>query len=338
MEGKMACDEVFSLVEELHHLLHIPLKILNIKKLQARLFIEKIDEVLKILEMEGTPILQDQLVEGIVPLALPIGGFVQGPRLRLVRSCAEYIMTTQYGWGGKLTREVPEIVEQVGLIEDKLEKFLDETDFYNFWEDLRKKLVALTPSREAVRDLLKASQELKDVINFFDEVATETGILCQYLMFLHRFLYEYVCECSNELVESIRNVVNRTLDALNSRKHDRLISRLAKFDDVLLGYSTRSREGKKNPIENMANKFFDGKNGMRLVLLETLGKLHSFEGEIDMICEKLGRKDLQSWNAPFSLSQSLNTVYSVSVFPPSKKRKRRTNGPLKKKRTENSHT
>ncbi|KAL3510692.1 hypothetical protein ACH5RR_030093 [Cinchona calisaya] len=71
-----------------------------------------------------------------------------------------------------------ESLTQIGLIEDKLEKFLDKTDFYNVWKDLCKKLVALVQSHEAVRDLHKASQELKDVINFFDEVVTKMGVLC----------------------------------------------------------------------------------------------------------------------------------------------------------------
>ncbi|KAL3510690.1 hypothetical protein ACH5RR_030091 [Cinchona calisaya] len=168
--------------------------------------------------MERTPNLPDQLVEEIVPLALPIENFVQEPGLKIIRSNA--IMTTDYGWGGNLKREVPEIVEQIGLIENKLEKFLDETDFFNTWEDLRKILVlALIPPREAARDLLEASQQLKDVMNFFDQVTTETG------------------------------------------------------------YSTRSIEVKKDCIEKMAKTFLDEKNGMRLVLLETLGKLHSFVGD-----------------------------------------------------------
>ena len=62
-----------------------------------------------------------------------------------------------------------EIVEQIGLIGNKLEKFLDETDLYNSWEDLCNNLSFL-PAREAVRALLEASQGFKDAINFFHEV------------------------------------------------------------------------------------------------------------------------------------------------------------------------
>ena len=114
--------------------------------------------------------------------------------------------------------------------------------------------------------------------------------------------------------------MNKALDAVNRPKEDRLVSWFLKLEHELLGYSTRSRNAEKNSIDEMAKKFFDGKNGLRLVLLETLEKLRSFTGEIDMICEKLGREDLQSQNASFSISQPM--TYCPPYFPLSKGRKR----------------
>ncbi|CDP00685.1 unnamed protein product [Coffea canephora] len=78
IEGKMANDEILSLlVEEVDELITILRKILNIKVLQAKLFIEKVGEVIRVLETEGPPTLPDQLVEDIAPLALPVGDFAR---------------------------------------------------------------------------------------------------------------------------------------------------------------------------------------------------------------------------------------------------------------------
>ena len=123
--------------------------------------------------------------------------------------------------------------------------------------------------------------------------------------------------------------MNKALDAVNRPKEDRLVSWFLKLEHELLGYSTRSRNAEKNSIDEMAKKFFDGKNGMPLVLLETLEKLHSFTGEIDMICEQLGREDLQSRNASFSISQPM--TYCPRYFPLSKGRKRRRKCSRKKR-------
>lgn len=315
----MAYAKVVLLEEELDYLIHIPFRLLVIRNLQAKLFIEKVGEIQRILETEGTPNLLDQLLEEVVTLALPIGDFIQGPGLQLLQSNIESIMTTRCCWGGKLSREVSEIVEQLGLIENKLEKFLDETDLYNSWEDLRNNL-SFVQSREAVRALLRASQELKDPINFFHDVGTESAVLCLYLRFLLRFLGTLESECSDELVKAIREVVDKALDAVNCPKKGRLVACFLKLVHELLGYSPRSRNAKKNFIDEMTKEFFGGRNGMRMVLLQTLEKLHSFTREIDMICEKAGRDDLQSRNASFSIQPM---TYCPTYFPLSKGTKRK---------------
>lgn len=315
----MAYAKVVLLEEELDYLIHIPFRLLVIRNLQAKLFIEKVGEIQRILETEGTPNLLDQLLEEVVTLALPIGDFIQGPGLQLLQSNVVYIMTTRCRWGGELSREVSEIVEQLGLIENKLEKFLDETDLYNSWEDLRNNL-SFVQSREAVRALLQASLELKDAINFFHDVGTESAVLCLYLRFLLWFLGTLESECSDELVEVIREVVNKALDALKCTEKTHVVAYFLELVHELLGYSPRSRNAKKNSIDEMAKEFFGGRNGMRMVLLQTLEKLHSFTGEIDMICEKVGREDLQARNASFSIQPM---TYHPRYFPLSKGMKRR---------------
>ena len=73
------------------------------------LFTKKVGEVIMLLKMEGAPTLPEQLVEEILPLALPVGDFVRGPRQRTIRAKLEYTMATCYR--GKLSNEVPELVE-----------------------------------------------------------------------------------------------------------------------------------------------------------------------------------------------------------------------------------
>ena len=93
----------------MHQLILIFRKILNIKKLQAKLFTKKVGEIIMLLKMEGAPALLEQLAEEILPLALPVGDFVRGPRQRTIRAKLEYTMATCYR--GKLSNEVPELVE-----------------------------------------------------------------------------------------------------------------------------------------------------------------------------------------------------------------------------------
>nr|XP_027098684.1 uncharacterized protein LOC113717998 isoform X1 [Coffea arabica] len=340
-EGKMAYDDVvYLLVEEVDELVTILRKILNIKVLQATLFIEKVVEVIRVLEMEGPPTLPDQLVEDIAPLALPIGDFARRTKPQITSpSYDEYRMNIRDGcWEQMLSREVPELVEQIGLNENKLEKYLDESDFYNSWEDLRHKS-ALLPCREAVRDLLQSCRELKDAMNFFSEVGTESAFLCQHLKFLLSFAE--LCQRSNEwrcrqFVNGIMDVANKALDALECADRDGLRSLMREFESK--GYASAELLT-ENCIEETAKKFFDGKNGKRLVLLETLEMLHSFTEEIDTTCGKLGSEDRQSHNASFgrngfpSLSvirekfargdlPSLPITYYLRAFPLIEGRKR----------------
>lgn len=144
----MACDRVVSLVKELDELIVILHKILNIKIMQAKLFIEKVGEVIRVLEMEGPSTLSDQLAEDTALLALPIGDCVR--RTGVLTSLSIDIMSIRPVWGRKLLGDVPELVKQIGLNANKLEKFLNESDLYNSWEDLRHNL-ALLPSRQAAR-------------------------------------------------------------------------------------------------------------------------------------------------------------------------------------------
>ncbi|KAL3510688.1 hypothetical protein ACH5RR_030089 [Cinchona calisaya] len=357
----MAHGELVILRDELRNLSRILHKIVDLKNFQAELFIEKVGEVMRILEMEGTPCLPDQLVEDIVTLAeLPIEDFVHGqPGFQMV----EYSVPTV---------EVLEIVEEIGLIENKLEKFLDETDLYNVWDDLRNNLAALLPCREVVRNLLQASQKLKEDLNFFHQVCTETGSLCSCLRVLV-ILPRKNLGCSTELAEGIRDAVNKALNATGYPEQDCLLSHFVKLGNTLSGnYSGRSEELKKNPIDKMARELFDGKNGMRLVFLETLGKLHSFKRKIYMISkkrgreciqlqndklgrgyiqsrndklgredlqsrnDKLGREDTQSWNASIRVLYPM--TYCRLVFPTSKENKRRRNGSPKKTSEVDSHT
>ncbi|CDP00686.1 unnamed protein product [Coffea canephora] len=343
-EGKMANDEIVSLlVEEVDELITIVHKILNIKVLQAKLFIEKVGEVIRILEMEGPPTLPDQLVEDIAPLALPIGDFARRTKLLITSPLHdEYRVNIGLGWERMLSREVPELVEQIGLNENKLEKFLDESDFYNSWEDLRHNS-ALLPCRDAVMDLLQSCRELKDAMNFFSEVATESAFLCQHLKFLLSFAE--LCERSNEwrcrqFVKSIMDVAHIALEALECADKDSLSSEMWEFESGEYASSAILTELlTENCIEETAKKFFDGKNGKRLVLLETLGMLHSFTEEIDATCGKLGSEDRQLNNASFgrngfpSLSvirekfasgdlPSLPMTYYLRAFPLIERRKR----------------
>ncbi|CDP00689.1 unnamed protein product [Coffea canephora] len=339
-EGKMANDEVvYTLVEEVDELTTILRKILNIKVLQAKLFIEKVGEVIRVLEMEGPPTLPDQLLEDIAPLALPIGDFVRRTKPQITSpSYDEYRVNIGLGWERMLSREVPELVEQIGLNENKLEKFLDESDFYSSWEDLRHNL-ALLPCRDAVMDLLQSCRELKDAMNFFREVATESAFLCQHLKFLRSFAE--LCERSNEwrcrqFVRGIMDVADKALVELECADRDILRSEMWEFVSNVYASAALLTE---NCIEETAKKFFDGKNGKRLVLLETLEMLHSFTEEIDTACGKLGSEDRQSHNASFgrngfpSLSMirdkfargdlpSLPITYYLRAFPLIEARKR----------------
>nr|XP_027099927.1 uncharacterized protein LOC113719096 isoform X1 [Coffea arabica] len=338
-EGKMAYDDVVYLSVEVDELTTILRKILNIKVLQAKLFIEKVGEVIRVLEMEGPPTLPDQLLEDIAPLALPIGDFARRTKLQITSPLYdEYRMNIRHGWERMLSREVPELVQQIGLNENKLEKFLDESDFYNSWEDLRHNS-ALLPCRDAVMDLLQSCRELKDAMNFFGEVGTESAFLCQHLKFLLSFAE--LCESSNEwrcrqFVKSIMDVANIALEALECADKDSLRSEMWEFESCEYASAELVTE---NCIEETAKKFFDGKNGKRLVLLETLGVLHSFTEEIDTTCGKLGSEDRQLNNASFgrngfpSLSvirekfargdlPSLPMTYYLRAFPLIERRKR----------------
>ncbi|KAL3501786.1 hypothetical protein ACH5RR_036235 [Cinchona calisaya] len=328
----MAYFEFIFLVMEVNNFLRFALRLLNIKKLQAKLFIEKVDEILKMLGMEGTTTLPEQEVEMILSLALPIEHVPGRPDLRALRSSnANYISTTDNPW--MVLGEVPEIVQQINFImETQLKKFLDDTDFYNKWEDLRNNL-GLLPTREAVRNLLQASQELKEAINFFHEVGTETTVLCQYLKFLQSLLTAF--QLSNDghvdkelLISSIKHV----LKAISPKEFRNMAWPSGFRKDVLseYGYSLGQcsvkikancniEEEANWNIEEEAKNILEGKNGLRLALLETLGKLDSFKGDISMICEKLGREDFQSWNAPISISQPW--CPSVSAFPSAEERK-----------------
>ncbi|XP_027152465.1 uncharacterized protein LOC113752555 [Coffea eugenioides] len=335
----MADDEIVSLLKEVDGLTTILRKILNIKVLQAKLFIEKVGEVIRVLEMDGPRTLPDQLLEDIAPLALPIGDFVRRTKPQITSpSYDEYRMNIRHGWERMLSREVPELVEQIGLNENKLEKFLDESDFYNSWEDLRHNL-ALLPCRDAVMDLLQSCRELKDAMNFFSEVGTESAFLCQHLKFLRSFAE--LCERSNEwrcrqFVNGIMHVANKALDALECADRDSLRSEMREFKSNVYASAALLME---NCIEETAKKFFYGKNGKRLVLLETLEMLHSFTEEIDTACGKLGSEDRQSHNTSFgrngfpSLSMirdkfargdlpSLPITYYLRAFPLIEGRKR----------------
>ncbi|KAL3510689.1 hypothetical protein ACH5RR_030090 [Cinchona calisaya] len=342
-EVNMAYGELIILRKELSNLSHILHKIVDIKKFQAKLFIKKVGEVMRILEMEGTPCFPDQLVEDVVTLAEPpIEDFVQE---KLALWMVEYhipkfydnnIMSTEYRSGEKSEREVPKIVEQIGLIENKLAKFLDETDLYNNWKDLRNNLVVLLPSREAVRNLLQSSQELIKAMNFFHQTCTETGVLCECLRVLCGFFSTISREkfdCSTELIEGIRDVVNNALNATGYPEQDRLLSHFVNLENVLSGFPATSLM--KNRIEKMTKELFDGKKGMRLVFLETLGKLLSFLRKVDIMTlekpgredylqswnNKLGREDIQSWNA--SIGSLHPKTYCRLVFPISRENKGR---------------
>ncbi|XP_027096301.2 uncharacterized protein [Coffea arabica] len=339
-EGKMAYDDVvYLLVEEVDELTTILGKILNIKVLQAKLFIEKVVEVIRVLEMEGPPTLPDQLVEDIAPLALPVGDFARRTKLLITSPLYdEYRMNIRRGWERMLSREVPELVEQIGLNENKLEKFLDESDFYSSWEDLRHNS-AFLPCRDAVMDLLQSCRELKDAMNFFSEVGTESAFLCQHLKFL--LCFAELCGRSNEwrcrqFVNGIMDVANKALDALECADRDSLRSEMREFKSNVYASAELVKE---NCVEKTAKEFFDGKNGKRLVLLETLERLHSFTEEIDTTCGKLGSEDRQSHNASFgrngfpSLSvirekfargdlPSLPITYYLRAFPLIEGRKR----------------
>ncbi|XP_027096843.1 uncharacterized protein [Coffea arabica] len=331
----MANDEVvYMLVEEVNELTTILIKILNIKVLQAKLFIEKVGEVIRVLEMEGPPTLPDQLVEDIAPLALPVGDFARRTKLLITSPLYdEYRKNIRHGWERMLSREVPELVEQIGLNENKLEKFLDESDFYNSWEDLCHNS-ALLPCREAVRDLLQSCRELKEAMNFFSEVGTESAFLCQHLKFLLSFAE--LCGRSNEwrcrqFVRGIMDVADKALEALECADKYGLRLEMREFESNVYASAELVKE---NCVEKTAKEFFDGK---RLVLLETLRMLHSFTEEIDTT---LGREDPQSHNASFgrtgfpSLSMihdkfargdlpSLPLTYYLRAFPLVEGRKRR---------------
>ncbi|XP_027096194.1 uncharacterized protein [Coffea arabica] len=348
----MADDEIVSLVKQVDKLVIILHKLLNIKTLQAKLVIEKIGEVIGVLEMEGPPTLPDQLEKDIATLALPIGDFVQRTELLNSSSNGEYMMNIHQCWGRKLSSEVRELVEQIGLNENKLEKFLDESDYYNSWKDLRHNL-ALLPYRVAVRDLLQSCRELRDAVNFFHEVGTESAFLCQHLKFLLSFAE--LGERSNEwrcrqFVKGIRDVANEALGALNcADKYSRYV--MAKYYQTdrcasakcVPAHSSHLRMVKttiSSDDDEQAKRFFYGKHGKRFVLLETLRLLHSFAVEIDTTGGKLGREDPQSHNASSgrngfpSLSMirekfaredlpSLPSTYYLRAFPLIEARKRR---------------
>nr|XP_027096193.1 uncharacterized protein LOC113716091 [Coffea arabica] len=347
IEENMADDEIVSLLKEVDELTTILRKILNIKILQAKFFIEKVGEVIRVLEMEGPPTLPVQLVEDIAPLALPIGDFARRTGLLITSpSYNDYRKNIRHGWERMLSREVPELVEQIGLNENKLEKFLDESDFYNSWEDLRHNS-ALLPCRGAVRNLLQSCRELKDAMNFFREAGTESAFLCQHLKFLVSFAQ--LCEHSNEwrcrqFVKGIRDVANKALEALECADKYSLRLEMREFEIGEIwrfGSCEFAIAEREHCIEKAVKEFFDGKNGKRLVLLETLGVLHSFTEEIiDTTRGKLGSEDPQSHNASFgrngfpSLSlirekfaredlPSLPITYYLRAFPLIEARKRR---------------
>ncbi|XP_027154657.1 uncharacterized protein LOC113754446 [Coffea eugenioides] len=334
----VANDEIVSLlVEEVDELTTILRKILDIKVLQAKLFIEKVGEVIRILEMEGPPTLLDQLVEDIAPLALPIGDFARRTKLLITSPLYDEVIRVNIGlgWERMLSREVPELVEQIGLNENKLEKFLDESDFYNSWEDLRHNS-ALLPCREAVRDLLQSCRELKDAMNFFSEVGTESALLCQHLKFWLSFAG--LCGRSNEwhcrqFVRGIMDVADKALEALECADKYGLRLEMREFESNVYASAEVVKE---NCVEKTAKEFFDGK---RLVLLETLGMLHSFTEEIDATCGKLGSEDRQLNNASFGRNgfpswsvirekfasgdlPSLPMTYYLRAFPLIERRKR----------------
>ncbi|KAL3501795.1 hypothetical protein ACH5RR_036244 [Cinchona calisaya] len=261
---------------KLDNFLRSVLVLLNTKKLQAKLFIEKVGEILRILEMERTTTLPEQEIERILSLALPIERVpVQSWLGNLRASNRKYIWTIDDPW--MVLGEVPEIVQQISFItETHLERFLDDTDFYNKREDFRNNL-GLLPTREAVRSLLWSSQVLKEALNFLHEVVTETTVFYQRLGFLLTLLedseFSNECRGDQELMKFIKGVLDEVFRAV-----------------------CRSRN-RSFTTEKEAKLAFEGRIGMRVVLLETLGKLHSFYGSLDMICDKLGKENFQTWSA-----------------------------------------
>lgn len=286
----MAYAAVASLVQTLEYLLQFPCLVLEMKKMQAEVVAQRFRPVL--LALKGEPSAPSssglqQLSEEPETLASSFEKFLGavGPHadfLEIKKGILSFSCGTP-----RLQEKKPPILREIRLFEQDLKKSL-ETTVLDIRTDLSN-YVALQPSREAARKLLRAVDELKQAIIFFYEVTSEITILYQDLFSLLSFLDDSSDKFQDhELLKCIKDVAYRARDLVEECIVDNQVESVK--TNLICTLSNRRRflhqAVGKNSLETVVKSVLDGRKGIRRGLVHALQDVQSLKGKATNIDEK----------------------------------------------------
>lgn len=286
----MAYAAVASLVQTLEYLLQFPCLVLEMKKMQAEVVAQRFRPVL--LALKGEPSAPSssglqQLRKEPETLASSFEEFLGavGPHadfLEIKKGILSFSCGTP-----RLQEKKPPILREMRLFEQDLKKSL-ETTVLDIRTDLSN-YVALQPSREAARKLLRAVDELKQAITFFYEVASEITILYQDLFSLLSFLDDSSDKFQDhELLKCIKDVAYRARDLVEECIVDNQVESVKTNLICTLSNRRRFRHQAvgKNSLETVVKSVLDGRKGIRRGLVHALQDVQSLKGKATNIDEK----------------------------------------------------
>lgn len=289
----MAYAAVASLVQTLEYLLQFPCLVLEMKKMQAEVVAQRFRPVL--LALKGEPSAPSssglqQLSEEPETLASSFEEFLGavGPHadfLEIKKGILSFSCGTP-----RLQEKKPPILREMRLFEQDLKKSL-ETTVLDIRTDLSN-YVALQPSREAARKLLRAVDELKQAITFFYEVASEITILYQDLFSLLSFLDDSSDKFQDhELLKCIKDVAYRARDLVEECIVDNQVESVK--TNLICTLSNSESPPRflhqavgKNSLETVVKSVLDGRKGIRRGLVHALQDVQSLKGKATNIDEK----------------------------------------------------
>lgn len=289
----MAYAAVASLVQTLEYLLQFPCLVLEMKKMQAEVVAQRFRPVL--LALKGEPSAPSssglqQLSEEPETLASSFEKFLGavGPHadfLEIKKGILSFSCGTP-----RLQEKKPPILREIRLFEQDLKKSL-ETTVLDIRTDLSN-YVALQPSREAARKLLRAVDELKQAITFFYEVTSEITILYQDLFSLLSFLDDSSDKFQDhELLKCIKDVAYRARDLVEECIVDNQVESVK--TNLICTLSNSESPPRflhqavgKNSLETVVKSVLDGRKGIRRGLVHALQDVQSLKGKATNIDEK----------------------------------------------------
>lgn len=289
----MAYAAVASLVQTLEYLLQFPCLVLEMKKMQAEVVAQRFRPVL--LALKGEPSAPSssglqQLSEEPETLASSFEEFLGavGPHadfLEIKKGILSFSCGTP-----RLQEKKPPILREMRLFEQDLKKSL-ETTVLDIRTDLSN-YVALQPSREAARKLLRAVDELKQAITFFYEVTSEITILYQDLFSLLSFLDDSSDKFQDhELLKCIKDVAYRARDLVEECIVDNQVESVK--TNLICTLSNSESPPRflhqavgKNSLETVVKSVLDGRKGIRRGLVHALQDVQSLKGKATNIDEK----------------------------------------------------